>query len=56
MTPLTAGALQHTSTAEAVAFWVLGAVAVLGAIAMVAAPKAVYSDLSDDDVAEGSTR
>jgi NADH-quinone oxidoreductase subunit J len=43
MTPLTAGALQHTSTAEAVAFWVLGAVAVLGAIAMVAAPKAVYS-------------
>lgn len=43
MTPLAAGALQYTSTAEAVAFWVLGAVAVLGAIAMVAAPKAVYS-------------
>ena len=30
-------------TAEAVAFWVFGAVAVLGAIAMVTAPKAVYS-------------
>ena len=32
-----------TSTAEAVAFWVFGTVAVVGAIAMVAAPKAVYS-------------
>ena len=42
-TVLAAGALPHTSTAEAVAFWVLGAVAVLGAIAMVTAPKAVYS-------------
>ena len=32
-----------TSTGEAVAFWILGSVAVLSAIAMVAAPKAVYS-------------
>lgn len=32
-----------TSTGEAVAFWMLGSVAVLSAIAMVAAPKAVYS-------------
>lgn len=30
-------------TGEAVAFWVLGTVSVLGAVAMVAAPKAVYS-------------
>ncbi|GAS85908.1 NADH-quinone oxidoreductase subunit J [Mycolicibacterium brisbanense] len=33
----------RTSTSEAVVFWVLGAVAVLGAIGVVAAPKAVYS-------------
>jgi NADH-quinone oxidoreductase subunit J len=33
----------HTSTAEAVLFWVLGTVAVAGAIGVVAAPKAVYS-------------
>lgn len=33
----------HTSTTEAVLFWVLGAVAVAGAIGVVAAPKAVYS-------------
>lgn len=32
-------------TAEAVAFWVLGAVALAGAIGVVAAPKAVYSAL-----------
>lgn len=32
--------------AEAVAFWVLGAVALTGAIGVVAAPKAVYSALS----------
>ncbi|OBA86692.1 NADH:ubiquinone oxidoreductase subunit J [Mycobacteriaceae bacterium 1482268.1] len=32
-----------TSTAEAVVFWVLGAVALLGAVGVVAAPKAVYS-------------
>jgi len=30
-------------TGEAVTFWVLGTVSVLGAVAMVAAPKAVYS-------------
>jgi NADH-quinone oxidoreductase subunit J len=36
-------AVYHTSTAEAVTFWVLGVLAVLGAIAVVAAPKAVYS-------------
>ena len=38
-----AGTAGHTSTAEAVLFWVLGTVAVLGAIGVVAAPKAVYS-------------
>ena len=32
-----------TSTAEAVVFWVLGAVALMGAVGVVAAPKAVYS-------------
>ena len=32
--------------AEAVAFWVLGTVAVIGALAVVAAPKAVYSALA----------
>ncbi|NKZ11171.1 NADH-quinone oxidoreductase subunit J [Mycolicibacterium septicum DSM 44393] len=32
-----------TSTSEAVLFWILGIVAVLGAIGVVAAPKAVYS-------------
>lgn len=32
-----------TSTTEAVLFWVLGAVAVIGAIGVVAAPKTVYS-------------
>jgi NADH-quinone oxidoreductase subunit J len=42
-TYLAAETLQRTSTAEAAAFWILGTVAVLGAIAMVAAPKAVYS-------------
>ena len=38
--------------AEAVVFWVLGAVAVVGAIGVVAAPKAVYSAIFlaiDDD-------
>ena len=33
-------------TGEAIAFWVLGTVAVIGAIGVVAAPKAVYSALS----------
>jgi NADH-quinone oxidoreductase subunit J len=40
---LAAETAYRTSTAEAVTFWVLGVAAVLGAIAMVAAPKAVYS-------------
>jgi NADH-quinone oxidoreductase subunit J len=40
---LPADAAGHTSTAEAVLFWVLGTVAVLGAVGVVAAPKAVYS-------------
>lgn len=40
---LTADASGHISTTEAVLFWVLGTVAVLGAIGVVAAPKAVYS-------------
>jgi NADH-quinone oxidoreductase subunit J len=33
----------HTTTTEAVLFWVLGTVAVFAAIGVVAAPKAVYS-------------
>ncbi len=33
----------HTSTPEAVVFWVFGAVALIGAVGVVAAPKAVYS-------------
>ena len=40
---LPADAVGHTSTTEAVLFWVLGTVAVLGAIGVVSAPKAVYS-------------
>jgi NADH-quinone oxidoreductase subunit J len=40
---LPAGTAGHTSTTEAVLFWVLATVAVLGAIGVVAAPKAVYS-------------
>jgi NADH-quinone oxidoreductase subunit J len=36
----------HTSTTEAVLFWVLGTVAVAGGIGVVAAPKAVYSAMS----------
>ncbi len=47
MTPdlglLAAETVYRTSTMEAVTFWVLGSLAVLGAIAVVAAPKAVYS-------------
>lgn len=38
-----AEALTRTSTGEAVQFWVLGVVAVLGAIGVVVATKAVYS-------------
>jgi NADH-quinone oxidoreductase subunit J len=40
---LSTDTVGHTSTTEAVLFWVLGTVAVLGAIGVVAAPKAVYS-------------
>jgi NADH-quinone oxidoreductase subunit J len=40
---LTAETAGHTSTSEAVLFWVLGAVALVGAIGVVAAQKAVYS-------------
>jgi NADH-quinone oxidoreductase subunit J len=40
---LTAETAGHTSTAEAVLFWVCAVVAVVGAIGVVAAPKAVYS-------------
>ncbi|MET0315616.1 MAG: NADH-quinone oxidoreductase subunit J, partial [Rhodococcus fascians] len=36
---------MSTGTAEAVQFWLLGGLAVLGAIAMVCATKAVYSAL-----------
>jgi len=40
---LAAETVYRTSTMEAVTFWVLGTLAVLGAVAVVAAPKAVYS-------------
>lgn len=40
---LAAETLTRTSTPEAMAFWILGAIAVAGAIGVVAAPKAVYS-------------
>lgn len=40
---LTADTSGQTTTTEAVLFWVLGTVAVLGALGVVAAPKAVYS-------------
>ena len=40
---LAADGITRTSTAEAVLFWVLGAIALAGAIGTVAAPKAVYS-------------
>jgi NADH-quinone oxidoreductase subunit J len=48
MTPVTvevsaAGALTGTSTGEAVAFWVLAALAVIGALGVVTAAKAMYS-------------
>ncbi|WP_019971631.1 NADH-quinone oxidoreductase subunit J [Mycobacterium sp. 141] len=35
--------MTTTSMSEAVVFWILGAVAVVGAVGVVAAPKAVYS-------------
>ena len=40
---LAADTIVRTSTMEAVTFWVLGTLAVLGAVAVIAAPKAVYS-------------
>jgi NADH-quinone oxidoreductase subunit J len=40
---LAAETAYRTSTAEEVTFWVLAVLAVLGALAVVAAPKAVYS-------------
>jgi NADH-quinone oxidoreductase subunit J len=40
---LAADTAYRTSTGEAVLFWTLGTLAVIAAIAMVAAPKAVYS-------------
>ena len=43
ITVLAAETLTRTSTPEAVAFWILGALAVVGAVGVVAAPKAVYS-------------
>jgi NADH-quinone oxidoreductase subunit J len=43
---LTADTAGHTSTSEAVLFWVLAVVAVVGAIGVVAAQKAVYSAMS----------
>ena len=43
MTTLLAEAVTRTSTGEAVLFWILGTVAVIGAVGMVMASKAVYS-------------
>jgi NADH-quinone oxidoreductase subunit J len=43
MTTLLADGLTRTSTGEAVLFWILGAVALIGALGMVMASKAVYS-------------
>ena len=43
LTLLAAETVYRTSTTEAVTFWILGTLAVLGAIAVVVAPKAVYS-------------
>jgi NADH-quinone oxidoreductase subunit J len=40
---LAADGAAHSTTGEAVAFWFFGAVALLGGIGVVAAPKAVYS-------------
>jgi NADH-quinone oxidoreductase subunit J len=43
MTTLLADAVTRTSTGEAVQFWILAVVAVIGALGMVIASKAVYS-------------
>jgi NADH-quinone oxidoreductase subunit J len=42
-TTIVADAVMRTSTGEAVLFWILGAIAVIGALGMVMASKAVYS-------------
>lgn len=42
---LAQGAMTSTSTGEAVQFWILGSIAVISALGVVAAPKAVYSAL-----------
>lgn len=44
-TLLAADVLVRTSTGEAVTFWILGAVALIGAVGVVTAAKAVYSAL-----------
>ena len=43
ITVLAADTLSRTSSAEAVAFWIFGAIALAGAIGVIAAPKAVYA-------------
>ena len=43
MTTLLADAMTHTSTGEAVLFWISAVVALIGALGMVIASKAVYS-------------
>ena len=43
MTTLLAEGITHTTTGEAVLFWILAAVALIGALGMVTAAKAVYS-------------
>ena len=44
-TILAEGTMTSTSTGEAVQFWILGTLAVISALGVVAAPKAVYSAL-----------
>jgi len=43
ITALASDAIVHTSTGEAVTFWILGAVALIGALGVVLAVNAVYS-------------
>ena len=43
ITVLAAETFTKTSTAEAAVFWIFGAIALAGAIGVVAAPKAVYA-------------
>ena len=42
-TTFAAGELVRTSTAEAVTFWILGVVVVVGALGVIVSPRAVYS-------------